>query len=113
MKVDKTFINLYQPSSTLLFLKHFQHPVGDDEAADHVERAEQNGEKTQREREVIVAFGVPHHDDGADDDDPVNRVRARHKRGVQDGRHVRNHLDAQEDGQDDDVDKGLIFKKKF
>lgn len=43
---DAFFLNhskptkISKPSKLLLFLKHFEHPVGDDEAADHIERAE-------------------------------------------------------------------------
>ena len=42
------------------------------------------------------------HDHRADDHDPVDRVRARHQRRVQQRRHLRDHLDADEDRQHQD-----------
>ena len=105
-------LNASKLSKLLLFLKHFKHAVRDDKAADDVEGAEQNSQKAQRERQVIVAMSMAHHDDGADDHHAVNGIGARHERGVQDSRHVGNHLDAQQNGQDDDVDNGLILKEK-
>ena len=38
----------------------------------------------------------------ADDDDAVDRVRARHQRRVQQRRHLRDHLDAEEDREHED-----------
>ncbi len=56
---------------------------------------------------------MTHHDDGANDHHSVNGVCARHERGVQDGRHIGDHLDAQQNTEDYDVDRLLILKKKF
>ena len=43
------------------------------------------------------AFGGARDDHRADDHDPVDRVRARHQRRVQHRRHLRDHLEAEED----------------
>ena len=100
--------------NNLFFLfKHFKHAVRDDEAANHVECAEQYSQETQHKCQIVVAVRMTHHDDGADDDDPVYGIGARHKWCVQDGRYVGNYLDAQQNGQDDDVDNGLILKEKL
>ena len=94
------------------FLKHLEHAVGDDKSTDHVEGAEQNSQETQNEGEVIIALGVAHHDDGPNDYHTVNGIGTRHERGVQDGRHVRNDFDTQQNAQDDDVDSLLMLEKE-
>jgi len=55
---------------------------------------------------------MAHHDDSANDDNAVDRICTRHQGRVQNGRHIGNHLNTQKDGQDDDIDKRLIFKKE-
>ena len=46
--------------------------------------------------------GEPEHEHRADDHDPVDRVRPRHQRRVQQRRHLRDHLDPEEDREHED-----------
>ena len=46
--------------------------------------------------------GEPEHEHRADDHDAVDRVRARHQRRVQHRRHLRDHLEAEEDREHED-----------
>ena len=46
----------------------------------------------------------PGHEHGADENDPVDRVRPRHQRGVQHRRDLGDDLEADEDGEDEDGD---------
>ena len=46
--------------------------------------------------------GLAEHDDRADDDDAVDEVRPRHQRRVQHRRHLRDHLDPEEDREHED-----------
>ena len=100
-------------SPLFLFLKHFKHSIGDHEAAHDVQGTHENRQKTQGQGQVIVVVRMAHHDDGANDDHAVDGVGARHQRGVQDGGHVGNHLDPQQNGEQENVDKVLIFNKKI
>lgn len=103
----------HKPSSTFLFLKHCEHSIGNHKATNHVKGAEQYGQKTQDKGQIIVGTGVPHYDNGAYDDHSVNGVCPRHQGRVQNSRHIRYHLDTQQDTKDDNVNKVLIFKKKI
>ena len=51
------------------------------------------------QRVLVVDAGDEHR---ADDHDPVDRVRARHQRRVQQRRHLRDHLEAEEDREHED-----------
>ncbi len=56
---------------------------------------------------------MPHDDDGANDDHPVDGIGPRHQRRMQDGRHIGNYFDTKENRQDHDVDHALVFQKKI
>src|SRR6185436_10629906 len=75
-------------------LEHVQHPVGDQETADHVDGAEDDGDRAQHLDQVRV--GGPDDHDRAHDDDPVDGVRPRHQRRVQRGRHLGDDFEADE-----------------
>src|SRR5438105_3098677 len=82
-------------------LEHLEHSVGDDEAADDVRRRERHGDEADdRRQRVLVAEARDEH--GPDDHDPVDRVRAGHQRGVEERRHLRDHLEAEEDREHED-----------
>src|SRR3989441_5946546 len=75
--------------------EHLEHAVGDDETADHVGRREDDGDQAEHDRHRRVGSGGD--EDGPDQDDAVDCVGARHERRVQDGRHLRDDLEADED----------------
>src|SRR5690242_20186950 len=71
------------PTGTLVLLRlalleHLEHPVGHDEAADHVRGGEHDGREPDHPGERALV-GQPEHDHRPDDHDPVNRVRAAHQ----------------------------------
>src|SRR5947209_15496682 len=84
-----------------LLLEHLEHAVGHDEAADDVRGAEHDGEEAHDPHERPLVTDAEH-EHRADDDDPVDRVRARHQRRVQQCRHLRDHLEAEKDGEHED-----------
>ena len=84
--------------------EHAEHPVGDHEAADDVDRAEGDRDRADRLLERVV--GVAEHDQAAEHDDAVDRVGLRHQRRVQGRRHLRDHLEADEGGEHEDRDLG-------
>src|ERR1700683_3978303 len=90
------------PSGTFgrLGLEHFQHAIGDHEAADDVEGGQQDGEEGQSD--LRGAMGTPHDQNGPHQHDPVDGVAARHQRGVQDAWHPADDLVADERGQYED-----------
>src|SRR5215208_7136195 len=85
----------------LAFLEHLQHPVGDHEPADDVRGAEHDRREPDPARQEI-GIGGAGDQDRADDHDPVNRVRSRHERRVEQRRHLRDHLEAEEDRERED-----------
>src|SRR4029077_20581609 len=87
------------PGWTLL--EHREHPVGHDEAADDVRRAEHDRQEPEDRAEG--ATDRAGHEHRADDHDPVDRVRAAHQWGVQSRRHLRNDFEADEDREDEDI----------
>ena len=87
-----------------LFGEHAEHPVGDHEAADDVDRAEGDRDRADHVLERVV--GVADDDQPAEHDDAVDRVGLRHQRRVQGRRHLRDHLEADEGGEDEDRDLG-------
>src|SRR5207249_8553534 len=82
-------------------LEHREHPVGHDETADHVRRAEDDGEEPEHDAQRAGDRARDEH--RADDDDTVDRVRAGHERGVQGRGHLRDDLEPDEDREDEDV----------
>src|SRR6185312_1658687 len=83
-------------------LEHLEHAVGDEEAADDVDRREDD--RDERERLLDVRVRRPGDEHRADEDDAVDRVRPRHERRVQHRRDLRDDLDADEHGQDEHRD---------
>ena len=59
---------------------------------------------TKRERLLERRVGRAGDEHRADEDDAVDRVRPRHERRVQQRRHARDELEAEEDGEDEDGD---------
>ena len=85
-------------------LEHLEHAVGDDEAADDVDRREDDGDEPER----LLQVGLGRARDqsiAADEDDAVDGVRARHQRRVQHGRHLRDHLEPEEHREHEDRDR--------
>src|SRR4029079_469086 len=68
---------------------------------DHIRGAEDDREEPKREPER-TADGS-RHEHRADDDDPVDRVRAGHERRVERRRDLRDDLEAHEDREDEHV----------
>src|SRR3954471_467351 len=88
----------------LFALEHAEHAVGDEEAADDVDRAEDDRDAEQDlvERAVRLA----EQQQAAEHDDAVDRVGAAHQGRVQRVRHLRDHLEADERRQHEDRDLG-------
>src|SRR6266540_2346898 len=84
-----------------LFLEHLEHPVGDDESAEHVRRAEDDGDESEHMEQRRV--GSPGDEHRAEHDDAVNRVGSGHKRRVEHRRNARYHFVSDEDRHDEDV----------
>src|SRR5258708_7165886 len=78
-------------------LEHLQHPVGDHETADHVGGGE--GHRNEAQDDVDWRVRARGDDDGAHEDDPVDRGGPGHQRRGQDGRHLGDDLDADENRQ--------------
>src|SRR6266508_3540869 len=93
-KAIASLLDIWPPAS----FEHSQHAVGDDESAHDIHRPE--GDCDERDdadpRRQMRETGD---DDRADEDDAVDRVRPRHERRVQHRRHLRDHLEADEDRQ--------------
>src|SRR5580700_762290 len=89
---------------TRLALEHFEHAVGDDEATHDVEGGEEHGEEPEDQLARPVRFA--HDDERADQHDPVDGVRARHKRRVQDAGDLGHDLDPHEDRKGEDGQEG-------
>src|SRR5467141_3783520 len=77
--------------------EHLEHAVRDDETADHVGRGEDDRDQAEHDGHRRVGSGGD--EDGADQDDAVDRVGARHERRVENRRHFRDDLEADEDRQ--------------
>ena len=87
-----------------LRLEHPEHAVGDEEAADDVDRPERDRD---HEQDVLEeALGRPDHEQAAEDDDAVDRVGPAHQRRVQRVRDLRDDLEADEGGEDEDRELG-------
>src|SRR6185369_4678216 len=71
-------------------LKHLQHAIGDDEAADYVRRGTNYSDETENRADGVVLR--TRGDDRADERYAGDRVSRRHQRRVQQRRHSRNHL---------------------
>src|SRR4029077_4726248 len=84
----------------LFFLEHLQHPLGDQEAAEHVDRRQRHGQNAHRASER--RFGQRSGQHGADDDDRGDRVGHRHQRCVQRRRNVPYDVIADVDRQHED-----------
>ncbi len=90
-----------------LLLEHLEHPVGDHVAADHVHRGEGHGDQRQELAGEIRRLDGDEH--RADEDDPVDRVGARHQGRVQGRRHLADDGEADQDRQDEDGQGGQQF----
>src|SRR3954466_8955845 len=97
-----TSLRLISLRARLAPLEHLEHPVGDQEAADHVDRPEGDGDHQQHV--VDHAVRRPDEQQAAEHDDAVDGVRAAHQRRVQRVRHLRDHLEADERRQYEDGD---------
>ena len=78
-------------------LEHLEHAIGDEEAADHVDRAERDRDHQDQLGEE--AGSLADQQDAAEQNDPVDRVGRRHQRRMQGVRHLRDHLEAHERGE--------------
>jgi len=88
-------------------LEHFQHPLGDDIAADHVTGRQQHRDKADDQLGGGIGHAQNHH--GADQNDAVNEVRPGHQRRMQNRRHPRNHLDPGKRGQHENIQCNPAF----
>src|ERR1700674_362867 len=88
---------LRAPGGLVAPFEHLQHPVGNDETADHVGGGESHSEQPQDD---IDRRARPRRDDDrSHQDDPVDRVGSRHQGRVENRRHLRDDLDPDEDRQ--------------
>src|SRR3954466_9502970 len=86
----------------LAALEHLEHAVGDQEAADHVDGPEGDGDDEQQL--VEEALDGPDQQQAAEHDDAVDGVCAGHQRRVQRVGHLRDDLEAHERRQHQDGD---------
>ncbi|MPL99903.1 hypothetical protein SDC9_46124 [bioreactor metagenome] len=87
------------PSPRSRFLEHGEHPPGDEEAADDVDRGDQHRQRGEDDDEPAARADLQQR---AEDDDARDRVRHRHQRRMQRMRHVPDHLEADEAAQRED-----------
>src|SRR4051794_6754191 len=80
--------------------EHLEHPVGDDVAADDVHRRKRDSDEAEQLAEGVVGLDRDEH--RADEDDPVDGVRARHQRRVERRRNLADDGEADEDREDED-----------
>src|SRR5690606_24107460 len=85
-------------------LEHLEHAVGDHVPADHVHRREHAGHERDH---VPDEVGRGRRDeDRAGEHDAVDGVGGRHQRGVQRGRHLADHLEADQQAEHEDGEVG-------
>src|SRR5580698_10331597 len=82
--------------------EHFQHAVGDDEAADDVAGGGDDGDGAEDGGEIGFVFTGEN--DGADNGDGVERVGERHQRRVKQRRDAANDFESDECGQHENVE---------
>src|SRR4051794_14008430 len=82
--------------------EHAEHPVGDHEATDDVDRAEGDGDHADHLLQGVIGRADDYQ--AAEHDDAVDRVGLRHQRRVQSRRHLGDDLEADEGGEDEDRD---------
>src|SRR5438105_286150 len=82
-------------------MEHLQHPVGHDESTEDVQATEHHGHEPQRLGQERVR--LPRNQYGTHQDNPVDGVGARHQRRVQHGGHPADDLEADDDGQCENV----------
>ncbi len=92
------------PRSSGFRSEHLEHAIGDEEAADDVDRREHDGDERERLLETRVGRARDQH--RPDEHDAVDRVRAGHERRVQERRHARDELEAEEDREREDRQAG-------
>src|SRR5215213_10356687 len=97
-------VAVYISPASASSLEHLQHAVGDQEAADHVDRAE--GDRDHEQELVEEAVDLADQQQSAEQHDAVDRVGGGHQRRVQRVRHLRDHLEADERRQHEDVQLG-------
>src|SRR5680860_827494 len=86
----------------LLLLEHLEHPVGDHEAAHHVDGGHDHGDDPDDRLRRPLRRGREH-EQRADNADPADGVGARHQRGVQDRRYLGDDLEAHEAREHEDI----------
>ncbi len=77
--------------------EHFQHPVCDHKTSHQVDGRE--GHRQQGDGQQPGIVGLARHDDGADQDDAVDRVGAGHQRRVEFAGDLGDDLEADKDGE--------------
>ena len=92
------------PLAFRFLLEHLEHAIGDHEAADDVDHC--GGDRQETEHGGKGAGAESGRGDGANDRDARNGVCPGHQRRVQGWGHFRNHLEANEGGEDEDDDAG-------
>jgi hypothetical protein len=85
-------------------LEHFQHAVGNNKTAYHVQRTKHYGYETKDHACSVRRVRVTHYYQCSDDHNAVNSVCTGHQRCVKNGRNFRDYLDTHEYGKDNDVD---------
>src|SRR5580704_6374349 len=85
-------------------LKHFQHAIGDQKAADDIAGCGDDGDGAKDGGEPALAFA--NQNDRAHDRDRVQCVGQRHQRRVQQRRNPANHFESDESCQHEDVKAG-------
>src|SRR5271155_31775 len=84
--------------------EHFEHAIGDEEAADDVAGGGDDGEGAEDGGESAAMFAGE--DDGADDGDGVERVGEGHERGVQQRSDLADDFKTNESGEHENVEAG-------
>src|SRR5262249_46365274 len=89
-------------AGVLLGFEHLEHTVRDEEAADHVRRGTDDRDKPE-ERAQGAVLGPGNHQ-RPDQRDTGDRIGCRHERCVEEGRHARDDVIAEEAGEHEDVE---------
>src|SRR6185503_18668085 len=92
-------------------LEHLEHAIRYDKAAEHVRRAEHHGDESQRLEQRGVRRPSDQH--CAQNHDSVNRVGSGHEGSVQHRGNAVDHLEADEDRHDEDVDAEYELRAHF
>ena len=87
-----------------ILAEHLQHSIGDEESADDVARRADDGDEAENRGDGVVVVAGAGGDDRSDERDAGDRVRRGHQWGVKQRWDPLDHHEADEAGEDEDVE---------